>query len=296
MTVPTRPCPLIRPCGPPSPRRGEETRGNVFASLTSVVKTCDGAARFFSPPGRRWREEPDEGARVMADHIGKKASKRHFGKTTQARKLRRDETDAEYRRIRPCGPPSPRRGEEIRGSVFASLTSVVKTCDGAARFFSPPGRRWREEPDEGARVMADHIGKKASKRHFGKTTQARKLRRDETDAEYRLWYELKSRGLNGFKFSRQVPLGPYVTDFVCREKMLIVELDGSQHASSAHDRQRTLWLNAQGYAVLRFWNHEIFEELSPTLTTILAVLNAETFLSDHPDRYSPALASGNTPQ
>lgn len=80
--------------------------------------------------------------------------------------------------------------------------------------------------------MVDHTGKKAAKRQPGKTTQARKLRRDETDAEYRLWYELKGRRLNGFKFSRQVPLGAYIADFVCREKMLIVELDGSQHASS----------------------------------------------------------------
>ncbi len=198
--------------------------------------------------------------------------------------------------IRPFGPPSPRRVEEPLAIVFATPIDVMKTCDGASHFFSPPGRRWPEGPDEGARNMIDHTGKKASKRHSGKTTQARKLRRNETDAEYRLWYELKNRRLNGFKFSRQVPLGTYIADFACREKMLIVELDGSQHASSAHDRQRTLWLNRQGYAVLRFWNHEVFEELSPTLNTILAVLNAETFAPDHPDRYSPALATGNTPQ
>ncbi|MCZ7480170.1 endonuclease domain-containing protein [Rhizobium rhizogenes] len=144
--------------------------------------------------------------------------------------------------------------------------------------------------------MADHTGKKAVKRHSGKTAQARKLRRDETDAEYRLWYELKDRRLNGFKFGQQVPLGPYIADFVCREQMLVVELDGSQHASSMHDRQRTLWLNNHGYAVLRFWNHEIFEELSFTLNTILAVLNTKTFPPDHPDCYSPALATGNTVQ
>ena len=198
--------------------------------------------------------------------------------------------------IRPFGPPSPRRGEETRGNTPDPTPGVMKICDGASHFFSPPGRRWPEGPDEGARLMVDHTGKKAAKRQPGKTTQARKLRRDETDAEYRLWYELKGRRLNGFKFSRQVPLGAYIADFVCREKMLIVELDGSQHASSPHDRQRTLWLNGQGYAVLRFWNHEVFEDLSSTLTTILAVLNAETFLPDHPDRYSPALVTGNTPQ
>ncbi|MGP4667304.1 endonuclease domain-containing protein [Agrobacterium pusense] len=198
--------------------------------------------------------------------------------------------------IRPFGPPSPRRGEETRGDVFAPTTGVIKICDGASHFFSPPGRRWRAAPDEGARVVVDHTVKKAAKRHPGKTAQARKLRRGETDAEYRLWYELKGRRLNGFKFSRQVPLGAYVADFVCREKMLIVELDGSQHIASMHDRQRTRWLNSHGYAVLRFWNHDVFEDLSSTLDTILAVLNAEIFLPDHPDRYSPALATGNIVQ
>ncbi|MFK0208665.1 hypothetical protein [Agrobacterium sp. NPDC090283] len=92
MIAPTMPGPLIRPFGPPSPRRGEEARGNALTPTTGVIKICDGASHFFSPPGRRWPEGPDEGATVMVDHTDKKASKRHSGKTTQARKLRRDET------------------------------------------------------------------------------------------------------------------------------------------------------------------------------------------------------------
>ena len=94
-----------------------------------------------------------------------------------------------------------------------------------------------------------------SKRRPGATQKARVLRQNETEAEYRLWGHLRNRLLNGHKFSRQVPLGRYVADFVCRERHLIVELDGSQHADSQHDIIRTRWLNEQGYSVLRFWKH-----------------------------------------
>ncbi|TIM09255.1 MAG: DUF559 domain-containing protein [Mesorhizobium sp.] len=74
-----------------------------------------------------------------------------------------------------------------------------------------------------------------TKRNAGATARARKLRVNETEAEYRLWGELRGRHLNGYKFVRQVPLGPFIADFVCREKGLIVELDGSQHADSPTD-------------------------------------------------------------
>ncbi len=72
---------------------------------------------------------------------------------------------------------------------------------------------------------------------------------------------------------RQVPLGPYVADFLCRERFLVVELDGSQHCDSAHDIVRTQWLNGQGYAVLRIWNHELVQTPLAVLDTILAALD-----------------------
>lgn len=109
-------------------------------------------------------------------------------------------------------------------------------------------------------------------RRSGATARARTLRQNETDAEYKLWYELRNRQLNGYKFTRQVPLGPFVADFVCREQKLIVELDGSQHAESKTDEKRTAWLNDQGYSVLRFWNDAVFKERQSVLDTILAVL------------------------
>src|SRR3546814_2302829 len=89
---------------------------------------------------------------------------------------------------------------------------------------------------------------------------ARRLRRDQTTAERRLWSRLRDRQLEGHKFRRQVPRGRFVVDFACLDSWLVVELDGGQHADpfqTKDDRKRTAWLEAEGYRVLRFWNHEI---------------------------------------
>ncbi len=130
-----------------------------------------------------------------------------------------------------------------------------------------------------------------TKRRAGVTERARELRLDETKAEYRLWGELRGRHLNGYKFVRQVPLGPFFADFLCCEKSLIVEIDGSQHAESATDESRTAWLNKHGYSVLRFWNHEVLAERRAVLDTILAVLDGQIH-SPSPDlRFAPATLS-----
>ena len=86
----------------------------------------------------------------------------------------------------------------------------------------------------------------------GATPNARRLRREETDAERKLWSELRNRRLGGYKFTRQVPLGPYIVDFLCRPRRLVIELDGDQHAWSDTDDIRTGFLNRNGYSVLRF--------------------------------------------
>ncbi|MDQ0321389.1 very-short-patch-repair endonuclease [Pararhizobium capsulatum DSM 1112] len=127
-----------------------------------------------------------------------------------------------------------------------------------------------------------------TKRRPGATLKARTLRRNETEAEYRLWGDLRNRLLNGYKFSRQVPLGPYVADFLCREQRLVVEIDGSQHADSVSDVIRTQWLNANGYAVLRFWNEEALRERRPVLETILAVLSGDISERCETIRFWPA--------
>jgi very-short-patch-repair endonuclease len=82
----------------------------------------------------------------------------------------------------------------------------------------------------------------------------------------------KNRNFQGLKFARQVPIGPYIADFVCREVGLIIELDGGQHADSARDEVRTAYLNAEGYGVLRFWNNDVLTNRDGVLRTISDVI------------------------
>lgn len=104
------------------------------------------------------------------------------------------------------------------------------------------------------------------------TPLARKLRREMTEAERLLWYHLRNRRLAGFKFRRQVPIGPYIVDFLCPEKRVIVEIDGGQHNfpdERARDLERTRFLESRGYKVLRFWNNEVLWNLGGVLSVIL---------------------------
>ncbi len=90
-----------------------------------------------------------------------------------------------------------------------------------------------------------------------------------TDAEQQLWQLLRSRQLAEIKFRRQVPLGPWVVDFVSFEQMLIVEADGSQHAESAHDQIRDTDLRNRGFCILRFWNNDILGNADGVLQKIM---------------------------
>ena len=92
----------------------------------------------------------------------------------------------------------------------------------------------------------------------------------------KLWYRLRSREIGGFKFVRQEAIGCYVVDFICRERQLIVEIDGGQHATSESDQARTKWLTDRGYRVIRFWNNEVIENLDGVLQSIAAALPVET--------------------
>jgi very-short-patch-repair endonuclease len=103
--------------------------------------------------------------------------------------------------------------------------------------------------------------------------RARLLRKESTPAELLLWKHLRARRLAGYKFRRQVVIGDYIVDFICHEACLIVEADGGQHSEqAAYDRKRTLDLEACGYRVLRFWNHEIMNNLDDVLEEILRAL------------------------
>lgn len=94
-----------------------------------------------------------------------------------------------------------------------------------------------------------------------------------TDAECLVWTHPRYRQLGGFKFRRQAPVGPYIADLVCFEAKLIVELDGSQHATQVEaDAERTSWLECQGFRVLRVWNHEEFEDWDTVVERIWLLL------------------------
>jgi adenine-specific DNA-methyltransferase len=105
------------------------------------------------------------------------------------------------------------------------------------------------------------------------TTNARKLRKNPTEAESALWKHIRYRRLKGHKFRRQAPIGPYIVDFVCFERGLIIELDGGQHSDQvAYDSERTQWLETQGFRVLRFWNGQVSRELQAVKAVILEAL------------------------
>jgi len=88
-----------------------------------------------------------------------------------------------------------------------------------------------------------------------------------------LWLELKARRLGGQRFTRQFSIGPFFADFACREKRLVVEVDGHQHADSSYDRRRDDFMRAQGFSILRVWSHDVLKHRTSVCETILAALD-----------------------
>ena len=108
-------------------------------------------------------------------------------------------------------------------------------------------------------------------RTLEKTEKARRLRRDSTLVERRLWYRLRNGQIDGHRFRRQHPVGPYVLDFYCPRLRLAIELDGGQHnfsGESERDRRREFWLAARGITVLRFWNSDVIANMAGVLEKI----------------------------
>ena len=115
---------------------------------------------------------------------------------------------------------------------------------------------------------------------------AKKMRREMTAAEQRLWHYLRAGRLQGYKFRRQQPMGSYIADFVCVNPKLIIEADGGQHSDAPGDERRDTWLRSQGFTVLRFWNNEIMTNLEGVLSNIASVT------SDFPLSPGPSPARG----
>jgi very-short-patch-repair endonuclease len=108
------------------------------------------------------------------------------------------------------------------------------------------------------------------------TQRARALRKNPTEAERALWKHLRMRQLEGHKFRRQQLLGAYIVDLVCLERKLIIEVDGGQHGEQVvSDAERTAWLEARGFRVLRFWNHDVLRNIEVVKEVIRGALSRE---------------------
>lgn len=108
----------------------------------------------------------------------------------------------------------------------------------------------------------------------GAFIRARQLRRESTEAEKKLWRELRSK-LPQYKWRRQMPIGPYFADFACFAERLVIELDGGQHANAVtYDDARTRFIEANGYRVLRFWNNDMLSNTNAVLERIAQVLSS----------------------
>ncbi|MGF1608093.1 MAG: endonuclease domain-containing protein [Kiloniellales bacterium] len=128
----------------------------------------------------------------------------------------------------------------------------------------PPPSRGRA--GEGGRTN----GYPLREEHPDSRSHVKLLRSNLTEPEQRLWSHLRRRQLGGFRFRRQMPIGPFVADFACASEKLVVELDGGQHVDdAARDRSRDAWLASRGYRVLRFWNNDVMRDIDAVLAEIL---------------------------
>lgn len=108
------------------------------------------------------------------------------------------------------------------------------------------------------------------------TEKSRQLRKNQTDAEQKIWGGLKHRQILGIKFRRQYIIAPYIVDFVSLSANIVIEIDGGQHSPDV-DRYRDEYIKKQGYQILRFWNNEVLENIEGVMQVIydklLSVLN-----------------------
>jgi very-short-patch-repair endonuclease len=122
---------------------------------------------------------------------------------------------------------------------------------------------------------------------------ARRLRHHQTDAERKLWFQLRDRRLAGLKFRRQMPLSGFIVDYCCEEAHLIVEVDGGQHNESIRDLARTKALEAMGYLVLRFWNNDVLQNIDGVLETIVSTAKQQSAEPPHPRPLPPGEREDN---
>lgn len=130
-------------------------------------------------------------------------------------------------------------------------------------------------------------------------SNARALRKDSTDAERLVWASLRNHRMNGLAFRRQVPIANYTADFVCHSAKLVIELDGGQHYSDAGehaDAQRSAVIEAKGFHVLRFSNHDVMSNRVGALEVIAAALASRAPSPTLPRKRERGQAAATSPQ
>ena len=115
------------------------------------------------------------------------------------------------------------------------------------------------------------------------TKRAQELRNNATPPERILWRHLNRRQLGGWKFSRQMPIGPFVCDFLCRELRLVIEIDGGQHDENPRDAARTAYIEREGFRVVRYWNNKVRDNVAGVIENLRALID-----QSHPRPLPPA--------
>jgi very-short-patch-repair endonuclease len=176
--------------------------------------------------------------------------------------------------------PSPLAGEGAERTRSVSEAGeglgISARRRGAASSDPSPGRSLCSRPPSPARGEGTR-GRSATRAPIAKggRGRARALRSRMTDAERKLWYALRDRRFAHLKFRRQVPVGPFIADFVCFESRLVIELDGGQHAESYRDKRRDRWFATNGFQVLRFWNSEVLSNIEGVVTLLAQALKVQ---------------------
>jgi very-short-patch-repair endonuclease len=127
-----------------------------------------------------------------------------------------------------------------------------------------------------------------------RVARARSLRQAMTDAEKRLWQQLRQPPFKDLHFRRQATIGPYFADFASHQRCVVVEVDGGQHNSATQDHVRTKYLEKKGYRVVRFWNNDVLENTEGVLTAISARIDGPPPLT--PPRRMRGEGNGGSPE
>jgi very-short-patch-repair endonuclease len=185
----------------------------------------------------------------------------------------------------PCGGDGPEGQRGVRDAervVPCEANLRVEGDDAENAATSPPSPALPHERGEGAAGLVIDVPAGEKRRRVRSKravvpdrlrANAKRLRKEMTDAERKLWHALRAHRFQALQFRRQVPLGPYIADFVCHRARLIIELDGAQHGfegTASRDAARDEWLAKNGYQILRFWNGQIHYERDSVLDTIYA--------------------------